>query len=234
MIRTLAIDTSTKTASIALLYDDEIRYEVTVNAGLNHSVVLLPAINHMMHLAGLMHEEIDLFACTIGPGSFTGLRIAAGTVKGFAMALGRPIAGISSLDALSLNAASSTHLICPMLDARKGQVYTALYKSNAGGYTEKITADKVTHIDSILADVEKHGKIVFLGDGAAAYRELITGSLGEKAAFMSPAHQYIRASAVGLLGVMNFKDGKIVNPVNLAPHYLRLSEAEVKQAYLSS
>ena len=234
MIRALAIDTSTKTASIALLYDDEIRYEVTVNAGLNHSVVLLPAIDHMLHLAGLLQEEIDLFACTIGPGSFTGLRIAAGTVKGFAMALGKPIAGVSSLDALSLNAASSPYLICPMLDARKGQVYTALYKPKAGGYTEKITADQVTHIDSFLADVKRHGKTVFIGDGAAAYRELIAGSLGENAAFMSPAHQYIRASAVGLLGVMNFKDGKIVNPISLTPYYLRLSEAEAKQAHLSS
>jgi len=233
MIRTLAIDTSTKTASIALLADDVILYEATVNVGVNHSVVLLPAIDEMLRLTGQSLENIDLYACTTGPGSFTGLRIGAGTIKGFALAAAKPIAGVSTLDALSLNAASGPYPICPLLDARKGQVYTALYKPGAGGYTEKIGAEKVTSVDYVLKELGEIDKIVFLGDGAQAYRDVIVGSLGNRAVFLSGAHQYIRASAVGLLGVMGCREGRTLDPVGFTPHYLRLSEAEMKQARLS-
>lgn len=230
MIRTLAIDTSSRTASIALLQDEVILYELSVNVGLNHSVVLLPAFDQMLHALGLDMEKIDLFACTTGPGSFTGLRIAAGTIKGFAMASGKPIVGVSSLDALSLNAACSPYPVCPLLDARKGQVYTALYRSSEVGFPQKITADKVAGMDSVLAEVSEMGNVVFLGDGAAVYRTLIDGALGAKAVFLSGAHQSIRASAVGLLGLRSFREGKAIDPISLIPHYLRLSEAEMKGA----
>ncbi len=233
MIRTLAIDTSTKTASVALLADDVILYEATINVGVNHSIVLLPAIDEMMRLTGQSLENIDLFACTTGPGSFTGLRIGAGTIKGFAMAAGKPIAGVSTLDALSLNAASGACPVCPLLDARKGQVYTALYKPCADGHPVKIVAEQVTSIEHVLGELREFDKVIFLGDGAQVYREVIVGSLGNRAVFLSSAHQSIRASAVGLLGMMDIKEGRTLNPVSFTPHYLRLSEAEMKQAELS-
>lgn len=230
MIRTLAIDTSSKTASVALLQDEVILYELSVNVGLNHSVILMPAIDRMLRLAGLDVEDIDLFACTSGPGSFTGLRIAAGTIKGFAMASNKPIVGVSSLDALSLNAACSSYLICPLLDARKGQVYTALYRPGEGGFPRKITADKVAGIESVLNEVNEMGNVIFLGDGAAVYRDLIDRAMGAQAVFLPAAHHSIRASAVGLLGLRSFEEGKLVDSVSLIPHYLRLSEAEMKGA----
>ena len=116
---TLAIDTSSESASIALLRDDDILSEIFINLDVNHSVVLLPALHHLMRLSRLEPNEIDLFACTIGPGSFTGLRVGASTVKGLALALGRPIAGVSTLEALAFNITGHEIPVCPMLDAKK-------------------------------------------------------------------------------------------------------------------
>ena len=124
---TLAFDTSSKTASVALLDDENIVYEVTINSGRNHSELLLPAIERACASSGTHIRQIDLFACSLGPGSFTGLRIGVGTLKGLMMATGRPAAGLSSLQCLAMNARNCRNVIGTMMDAGRGQVYLAYF-----------------------------------------------------------------------------------------------------------
>lgn len=226
---TLAIDTSTKTASAALLRDDEVVVEVFVNVGLNHSEVLLPAIDNICRTAGIGVPDIELFACTTGPGSFTGLRIGAATVKGLALAGAKPIAGVSTLDALAFNAAGSAHSVCPMLDARKSQVYAALYKSVQGGFPEKIKKEAVTELSSFVKKIANDSHVIFLGDGAAAYAGEITSIMGSRASFVLPVHNHIRASAVGLIGMADYRKGLAADAVTFIPRYLRQSEAEMNR-----
>src|SRR4030043_1623014 len=114
---TLAFDTTSKTAAVALLKDKEILYDTIVNTGLNHSEVILPEIDQALRRENLKINDIDLFACTIGPGSFTGVRIGLSTIKGLMLATNKPAAGISSLAALALNVGNSRKLICSILDA---------------------------------------------------------------------------------------------------------------------
>src|SRR5574340_1399824 len=125
---TLAIDSSSETASVALLENQTIRAELFLNAGFHHSVILLPAIQQIYETAGLTVDRTDLFVCTLGPGSFTGLRIGVGTIKGMAMATNKPVAGVSTLKALAANAAGGNTNICPLIDAGRGQIYAAHYK----------------------------------------------------------------------------------------------------------
>ena len=156
---TLAIDTSTKSASIALLRDSDILSEILVNLDVNHSVILLPALDDLLKLSRIEPDEIDLFACTIGPGSFTGLRVGASTVKGLALATGRPIAGVSTLEALAFNITGSEIPVCPMLDAKKDQVYTALYRTGRDYTLKKIESERVTDVRRFLQCIDGRGYI---------------------------------------------------------------------------
>lgn len=221
---TLAIDTSTSTAACALMEEERVCAEMLINLGINHSTSLLPSIDFIIKLAGIRMADIDLYACTVGPGSFTGLRIGASTVKGFAMATGKPIAGVSTLDALALNMTSATRLICPMLDAKKKQVYTALYRMADTFDIEKISEEKAIEVEKFLPEI--HENCVFCGDGALAYQDIIKELLTGQASFTSPIHQHIRAAAVGLLGIRKFRANDVLNPFTFTPHYLRASEAE--------
>lgn len=222
----LAIDTSTNTAACALLDDEEIKAEYFVNVGKNHSATLLPSIEHMLSVAGCKMADIDLYACTMGPGSFTGLRIGAATVKGFALASGKPVVGVSTLDALACNMSAANMTICPMLDARKSQVYTALYKISGERY-DKASEEKATEIEPFVRGIQDD--CIFLGDGATVYRPAIEKILKDRAFFASPLQHSIRAAAVGLLGLTKFRRSETLDKYAFAPRYLRVSEAEMKR-----
>jgi len=224
---TLAIDTSSESASIALLRDDDILSEIFINLDVNHSVVLLPALHHLMRLSRLEPNEIDLFACTIGPGSFTGLRVGASTVKGLALALGRPIAGVSTLEALAFNITGHEIPVCPMLDAKKEQVYTALYRTGWDYTLEKIESERVTDVRRFLERID--GEVIFVGDGSVKYAGLINDMLPGKSYFASGCHQHVRAAVVAVLGKKKYFDGDVLDSVTVAPVYLRPSEAEMKR-----
>ena len=224
---TLAIDTATKTLSAALLAEGFVLAETFLNLKANHSLVLLPVIEDICRRAGVELEEVDLFACTVGPGSFTGLRIGLSTVKGFALATGKPAAGVSTLEALAFNVLHASMMICPMLDARKEQVYAALFRASRAGELEAVQEERLTDPASLLRDTE--GDILFLGDGAQRYRSLIRETLPERSFFASGHHQFIRAAAVGLLGEMKYRNGDLLDLMSFTPRYLRASEAEVKQ-----
>jgi tRNA threonylcarbamoyladenosine biosynthesis protein TsaB len=224
----LAIDTSTKTASIALLENEEILSEVFINLGVNHSLVLLPALQELCRMSRVVLEQIDLFACTTGPGSFTGLRIGASTVKGLAMATGKPIVGVSTLEALAFNCNGSGMLVCPMMDAKKNQVYTALYKTGRDERLENIENEMLTDVRDFLQRIQED--VIFLGDGAIQYSGIINEILATKAYYASHCNQYVRAAAVGLLGRSKYDKGDVLDSVTFIPKYLRLSEAEVKHS----
>ena len=189
--------------------------------------MLLPVIEDICRRAGVELEEVDLFACTVGPGSFTGLRIGLSTVKGFALATGKPAAGVSTLEALAFNVLHASMMICPMLDARKDQVYAALFRASRAGALEAVKEERLTDPASMLRDTE--GDILFLGDGAQRYRALIRETLPERSFFASGHHQLIRAAAVGLLGERKYRNGDLLDLMSFTPRYLRASEAEVKQ-----
>lgn len=224
---TLAVDTSTQSGSVALLNSDSVLAECLINVGINHSETLLPAIEKILSVAGTEIAEVDLFALTVGPGSFTGLRVGASTVKGLALVADKPVVGVSSLDALALNVANSTILICPMLDARKKEVYTALYRPDRRGIPEKIVGEMVVDPETFLKDINE--EVIFLGDGAINYCELIKEILTDRSYFALSHLQYIKASAVGLLGMNEFIEGDILDIMTFTPQYFRLSEAEMRR-----
>jgi tRNA threonylcarbamoyladenosine biosynthesis protein TsaB len=224
----LAIDTSSKTASIALLDKDEILSEIFINLGVNHSAVLLPALQDLLRLSQTVTEKIELFACTEGPGSFTGLRIGISTVKGLSLAYGKPIIGVPTLEALAFNCIDSGLMICPMMDAKKNQVYTALYKTGRDGKLEKIKEDMVINIRDFLEHIQE--EVVFVGDGAIQYSGIINENLRGKAYYASSCHNSVRAAAVGLLAQLKYDKGGVSNSVTFTPRYFRLSEAEIKHA----
>jgi len=223
---TLALDTSSKTVGVALLEDGDVLVETFFNLGMNASILLMPAIEDVLLKAELRVEHVDVWACTLGPGSFTGLRIGAGTVKGLALATGRPVVGVSTLEALAFNGINADMLICPMMDAQKSQVYTALYFPESGFSLRRIGEERIIDLDAFLSSIDKN--ILFLGDGAIKYRDRIHEILSAKAFFAAPHLHAVRASAVGLLGIKYYERGEVLDLLSFTPRYLRLSEAEVK------
>jgi tRNA threonylcarbamoyladenosine biosynthesis protein TsaB len=219
---TLAFDTSFKTVAVALLQDDAILYDAVINTGLNHSETLLPAIDQACRQLKLKIEDIDLFACTLGPGSFTGLRVGVSTLKGLLLATGKPAAGVSSLAALALNVTDNAALICPVMDAGRGQVYTASYRYN-NGFLQQISPETVINPGEILFD--STSEIIFVGEGAIKYRDLLTGKAGA-VKIAAGMQQYIRASTVAILGREKYLRNELLDPVTFLPVYLRAADAK--------
>lgn len=223
----LAIDTTGATLSVALLEDQTIRAEVFVNTGDNHSLHLLPAIKHVYDLAGASTGITDLFVCTLGPGSFTGVRIGVSTIKGLAMATDKPVVGFSTLEALAANIGPVSGSICPILDAQRGQVYTAIYKLDGNFIPQLMHEERLTDLELFISHLKDKGKVVFLGSGAIKYADLINRTLPES--IIAPVQfTHVRASVVGLLGLMKFHEGHMLDVLTFTPLYLRLSEAERK------
>ena len=222
----LAIDTSGSALSVALLDDEAIRAEVFLNTGMNHSIHLLPAIKYVYEQAGLNTDATDLFVCTIGPGSFTGLRIGVGTIKGLAMAVGKPVVGISSLEVLAANIAPVSMNICPMLDAQRGQIYTALYKMDGDFLPIRIGEERVADVELFLKELAE--KTIFLGSGAIKHAQIIKKILPDMSILAPERHCYNRAAVAGILGMKKFQEGKTSDALTFAPLYMRPSEAEKK------
>ena len=225
---TLAFDTSSKTVAVALLQDDVILYDAIINVGLNHSEVLLPAIDQACLQARIKITEIDLFACTIGPGSFTGLRIGVSTLKGLMLATGKPAVGISSLAALALNVSKSSKIICSVMDAGRGQVYIAYYRYNENGLLDQIGTDKAVDPREIIHNPEQ--EIIFVGDGAIKYADILSSTKTKEINIASALQQYIRASSVGILGREKYDRNELLDAKTFVPIYLRSADAHLKKA----
>ena len=172
-----------------------------------------------------MPQILDLISFAIGPGSFTGLRIGAGIVKGLALATGKPLAGVSSLEALAYNLPLSRLRICPMLDAKRAEVYSAVYAAGGADHYPQALR-KEAAVDPRVFLKSLRGKYFFLGDGAQRYSGLISEIMGDRA-IIAPEHSnYIRASCVGLLGVRKLAAGEVLDLLTFTPVYLRASGIE--------
>ena len=224
---TLAVDTSLASISVAVLEDDAIRSELFTHTGRNHTEVLLPVIERALVSADVKREQIDLFAVTSGPGSFTGLRVGVSTVKGLAFVLRKPVIDVCTLDVLARNImpAGNRVLICPMVDAGRGEVYVALYRSCGPDAYEKTLHECVAPPDEFVHSIP--GEVIFLGNGAQKYQALIEKTLSHRA-FIAPSRfNQVRAGAVGHIGTRMFRRGGRSDIITLAPNYLRSSYATI-------
>lgn len=215
----LAVDTSALTASVAVMRGGAIVGEASFTNGLTHSQTIMPMVDYCLKGASMTVADIDLFAAANGPGSFTGLRIGVGTVKGLAYAAGKSCAGVSTLKALAYNIAPTDAIVVPIMDARRSQVYCAAYRYDGGGLNE-LMAPSALGIDELCARVTE--KAIFVGDGVAVHRERISSISGEKAIFAPPQLCLQRAASV-CYAAMNAES---VSPQELEVVYLRRPQAE--------
>lgn len=222
---TLAMECATETVGLALLDGEEILAEFYLGPGRHHAEVLLPALEKLLLLSGTPMEKIDLLACTTGPGSFTGVRMGVSTVKGLALAMGKPIVGVSTLETLAMNAFPTPGLICPLLDARRDQVYAGLYRMGPDGFPEIVMPERLTDIVYLMRDLPAD-EVELIGDGAVRYRDRILESRPGRCAPSGSRQHRLHASAVGMIGIHRYSQGRIEDPLTFSPKYLRLSEAE--------
>lgn len=227
-MKILGVDSSGLTASVSVYEDGKIIAVNSVNNNKTHSQTLLPMIDYVMKQAEFEPEELDAIATACGPGSFTGLRIGAATVKGLSLALDIPVIPVSTLEGLAYNAVGMDGIVCPVMDARRGQVYTAAYRFKGDSYEEIISkrAVPVGELADELDALRGDKRIIFLGDGVNVHEEFIREHFGENAHIVLPHHRLQDASSVAVLGAMLFKDGKYVSGDAFEPEYLRLSQAE--------
>ena len=224
-MKILALDTATEIASCAVLEEDRVLGEININFKNQHSVVLLPIINYLLESLNLSINDMDGYAVAMGPGSFTGLRIGVACVKGLSQGTNKPFCAISTLDSLAYNLAFNEGLICPILDALRDSVYTALYRFE-GNKLNRITDYMVLSIEELGKLLVKEETVVyFIGDGTIKYKNALL-ALPLKATLAPPSLNLVRASSLGGLALMNLKEGKCEDLYTFAPIYLTKSSAE--------
>lgn len=222
----LAVDTSTWTGGVAVLKGDTVAAEIHVSTRKTHAKRLMYVIDSALKMAEMELDAVEAFAVTIGPGSFTGLRIGVSAVKGLAFATGRPVTGVSTLDVLVSQFPWYPNAVCPMLDARKGQIYTALYEWGPDGHWCKVLQDCAIDPGVWIGRIDR--PCLFVGDGSVIYHDVIDRGMGSLAQFAPACLQGIRASVVARVGVDQIRKGNAVDVTLLAPNYVRKSDAEIK------
>ncbi len=221
----LAIDTATNCGGVALVDGEGCLAEFVSQSRVTYSRRLLAGIDWLMAEAGKSWEQVDGIAVSLGPGSFTGLRIGLATGKGLAMAAGAKLLGVPTLDALASQAAGACGLVCPVLDARKREVYAAFYRPGADGLLARCGEFLALPPERLCQRIDE--PVLFLGDGLGPYGELFRQKLGKLARFAPASLFYPRPAAVGRLGVEQFARGEFLDLAAAAPLYVRPSEAEI-------
>ena len=214
----LAIDTSTETASLALAKDSEVLAELTWRCGQNHSVELLPRLAQLLNQVGASPESLSCIIVAKGPGSFNGLRVGVSTAKGLAFSLGIPIIGISTLEVEAYQHAETGLPICPIFNAGRGELATAMYQKKRGRWCQLI-AEHITTIDILCSRITR--KTVFCGEFIPVIIAQLRKELKQKAVIPPPAARLRRASFLAELGYRQLKAGNYDNPATLQPMYLR-------------
>lgn len=217
-----AMDTSTLTASVAVMNDQKLLGEFTASNALTHSQTIMPMTDSLLSALNMTLDDIDVFAVSVGPGSFTGLRIGMATVKTFAQVKQKPIIGVSSLRGVSENFSyiGSSSYICPIFDARRGEVYNALYL-----HGDEVVSDRALHIDDLLDSLSAKD-VIFAGDAAILHRGRIE-QRGEKGWRIAERQDILpRASSVAAYAARLAEKGEFGDPYSLRPKYLRKSQAE--------
>jgi len=224
----LATDCSSFSLSICIAKDDRIIYSSYLNTNKTHSETIMPNIEYALAQAKYNINDIDVFGITVGPGSYTGLRIGAATVKAFAQVTNKPIAAISSLKALAVQAIPGGKYICPILDAKNDQIYSALYSYNYYVLSSKIP-DGAFNIDDLLERLNSYDideDIIFVGDGALYHSNKIRKALGNKAIISNETYSIIDAKNVASLAKIEALNGETINYLELELTYLRKPQAE--------
>lgn len=224
-MKILALDTSGPNCSVAVIDEEKVIANFNLNIGKTHSQILLPLVDKLCKYSGLTLNDIDIFTCSVGPGSFTGLRIGISTLKGFAVALKKPVVSVSSLEGLAYNVPYFDGIVCSVLDAKNDNVYSALYhvKENIEMIGDYIT-DSIT---TLVTDLKKYNsKILFVGSGAVTFREIFKKEFGENAYFMPHHLNEQTAVSIAKAALDKIKKDGIDASDNLHPSYLRKSQAE--------
>ena len=239
-MKVLAIDSSGMTATVAVVEDTQTIAEYTVNFKKTHSQTLLPMIDTMGKMIELDLESIDAIAVAGGPGSFTGLRIGSATAKGLGLALKKPLIHVPTVDGLAYNLYGCQDIICPIMDARRKQVYTGMYtfarKEIEGSKETELVLDvlesqNASPIEDLIERLNVHGRpVVFLGDGVPVYQEIIREKMRVPYSFAPANANRQRAAVVGALGIQYYKEGKFETAMEHQPDYLRVSQAERERA----
>ena len=222
-MKILAIDSCSSVATAALMEDDVLVAQFYLNNKITHSTKLLPQIEYMMKNADVTFADVDLYAVTIGPGSFTGERIGVATAKALAHAVNKPMVGVSALKSMAYNIKFTDYILCPIMDARREQVYTATFRWENG---ELITVndDRAMALEDLLNEINED--VIFTGDGVPVFKEKITEKLGEKAHFAPANLLHINGSGVAECAKSEYKKRNACDYSSLVPKYLRLSQAE--------
>ena len=244
-MKILGLDSSGLVASAAIVENDCLLAEYTVNYKKTHSQTLLPMLGELKKMIELDLDTIDAIAIAAGPGSFTGLRIGAATAKGLGLALGKPLVEVPTLEGLAYNLWGTDRLVCPLMDARRNQVYTGIYDFEAengtgaedagaeGGSLQEVFRMK-TILEQCAVDISEvleklnaiSRPVIFLGDGVPVYAAKIKEQLRIPFYFAPAVNNRQRASAVAALGAVYFAQGKTVTAAEHQPEYLRKSQAE--------
>ncbi len=229
-MRVLALDSSGLVASVALVEDETLLAEYTVNYKKTHSQTLLPMLNEVAQMIELDLQSVDAIAVAGGPGSFTGLRIGSATAKGLGLALDKPLVSVPTVDALAYNLFGCSTDICPIMDARRNQVYTGVYRFENGKFLT-VEAQVPLAVEELAQRLNEAGRpVTFLGDGVPVYRALLEKLLTVPYQF-APAHvNRQRAASVAALGLQYIAEGRTETAAEHRPDYLRLSQAERERA----
>ncbi len=232
-MKILGIDSSGLVAGVAVVEDDILLGEYTLNYKKTHSQTLLPMLDELREMIELDLQTIDAIAIAAGPGSFTGLRIGAATAKGLGLALNKPLVEVPTLKGLAYNLYGTERLVCPLMDARRNQVYTGIYRfvpEGTGFALVDLMEQSAMDIREVIARLnELQRDVIFLGDGVPVYREILEQELEVNYAYASPANNRQRAASVAALGSVLFAQGQTVSAADHRPEYLRKSQAEREQ-----
>ncbi len=229
-MRILALDSSGLVATVAILEDDQTVAEYTVNYKKTHSQTLLPMLDEIVKLTEFDLSTVDAIAVAGGPGSFTGLRIGAATAKGLGLALNKPLIHVPTVDGMAYGLYGVSGLICPIMDARRNQVYTGIYRFENDEFVV-VEEQMAIALDELIEKLNAYGeKVTFLGDGVPVYRSQLEEKMDTEF-YLAPAHVNRQsAAAVGALGMKYYAEGKTETATEHKPDYLRLSQAERERA----
>ena len=222
-MKILSLDTSAEVCTAAICEDKKLIAEMTVNTGNTHSQTLLPTVEQILKISETSFDDIDCYACSTGPGSFTGVRIGVATVKGIAYGKNKPCISVSTLRALAYNLIGYDGIICPVMNARRNQVYNALFECKDGIIT-RLCEDRALSIDELDAELSEIGKPIYLvGDG---YDITVKGFKKTAPEFVPERLRSQSAYSVACCALEKYKSGEILTDRDIAPIYLRPSQAE--------
>lgn len=230
-MKILGIESSGLVASAAIVAGDILVSEFTVNNKQTHSQTLLPMIDQAVAMSGIGLEELDGIAVSAGPGSFTGLRIGSSTAKGMALALGKPVVPVPTLEGLAYRLAYADGIICPLMDARRNQVYTGIYRFGEDGALECIWGQTAADISEVIQRVNELGeKVHYLGDGTAVYSQVLQKETNIVFDIVPLHLNRQNAASIAALGAVYLQQGKGIDAKEHVPVYLRQSQAERERA----